>query len=75
MVTASKDLGDLEKPICNSLHLDSCDDHCLAALFGSVNFIANLYLFSSVMAIYQLPSLSEDTRRVRPQFREKRAGR
>ena len=44
-------------------------------LFCSVYFIENLYLFLSLMVIYQLRSRSMDFRRVWPCFRGKRAGR
>ena len=52
-----------------------CSEPCLAALFCSVYFIENLYLFLSLMVIYQLRGHSKDVRHVWPCFKGKRASR
>ena len=52
-----------------------CSEPCFAALFCSVYFIENLYLFLSLMVIYQLRGHSKDVRHVWLCFKGKRASR
>ena len=68
-------LWDLSAQKYNNYSIAAVNAPCLAALFGSANFIGNLFLFLSLMEFYQFRNLCKDVRRMWPCFRGIRAGR